>query len=557
MNRIFGKLLALCAVIILSTGCYEDLGSYQYEDINDISVTLPELVRVTLPPAGAVQCELKPEIKRTQSDNEDNLSFVWRKEVDTGKGREWREFSNERDYKFWVTAEETQQVKLRFEATDTITGVSDCQDVMIWKVQPFSAMWFVLQDVDNKSVLGSVDVSADNAVVDTDIRKTIMGDAADAPTEQLQGSPRFIMGYPNYGTGAGLYGSVVEVFTDEGGYMLDGTRLNVKYNYSQLLFAQQNAGLILKPEYAKADYGEVIINDGTFWHANSDGYSVFYPVKLDETAGETYKATHAVASFRRGGAVVYDALNKRFLYYDNRTLDGNISLAMRIRGGSYELYNINDTKLPKLKLINELNGYPNKFNPNSVEVDEMLYMGTNQDELGNTKAISIGRSGGSLKIYEISFDGYHDKGSSFCPGYSEFAPEGTPDSWSFAASANFERIFFYASGNKIFRVDMNRTIPKQYVVYSHPDERVVFSKLKFKSERVCSMNFVEGEYVSNNQFSDLGVAVKYPNGEYGLLELKLNNSGVIAKKENGEKAVAEHTGFKKIVDIAYTFKFSS
>ncbi|MEG0797129.1 MAG: PKD-like family lipoprotein, partial [Odoribacter sp.] len=543
MNKLYKSLLGIWVLVIFLSSCYDDLGSYNYKEINDIEVKLPSVVKVTLPIAGAVPCELKPEIKRSQSGGEENLSFLWRKEVNTGRGMAWQIFSKERNYKIWVKASDVEQVRVRFEVIDTVTHISACQNVEIRKVLPFSAVWFVLQEVNGKAVLGSADVSGEKVIIDKDIRRTLLGGAVDQAPESVEGTPRFILGYPNYSESNTPRIPVVEIFTDQGGYMLDGTKLNVKYDYEQLLFTRLNTGIKVKPEFAKADYGEIIINDGTFWHANSDGYSVFYPVKLDKEVGETYRATHAVASYRRGGAVVYDAQNKCFLYYDNRRLDLDKNTAMRIRGGNYGLYNVDDPALTQLTLLGNLFSYPNKFDPNHIDVDEMLYMGTNisNDFDPSTKAIAIGRKGEMLKIYEISFDGYYAKKSAICPAYSEFKPEGISNSWSLAASAKYDRTFFYASGNKIYRVDLNRKIPKQFLIYTHPEAGVQFSCLKFRSERICTMELVDDEnFISDKQSSDLGVAVTYPDGKYGVLELRLTDGGLLANEENGKVAVNEY-----------------
>lgn len=69
----------------------------------------------------------------------------------------------------------------------------------------------------------------------------------------------------------------------------------------------------------------------------------------------------------------------------------------------------------------------------------------------------------------------------------------TEDSWQFASSCYFNNIFFYASGNKVYRVDLNSFVPLETKIYEYPDPSSRITKMKFRHERIAEMSLDWGQ----------------------------------------------------------------
>ena len=116
-----------------------------------------------------------------------------------------------------------------------------------------------------------------------------------------------------------------------------------------------------------------------------------------------------------------------------------------------------------------------------------------------------------------------------------------------ATSAYFDRMFYYAVGNKIYRADLTRSTPRSYEIYAHPDPSVRITRLKFRSQREDRWDISGVSY--------LGGVAEYPDGNCSMLEMKLTAAGEIDKEEGTKDLmVYEFKGFKNVVDFVYAFK---
>ena len=77
--------------------------------------------------------------------------------------------------------------------------------------------------------------------------------------------------------------------------MLDGATLEERYAYNRmLLYKKLTNDTRYAPMYAEGDKrGECIIDDGVFWFAKPDGFSVYYPVKAAD--GDYYAERASLA----------------------------------------------------------------------------------------------------------------------------------------------------------------------------------------------------------------------------------------------------------------------
>ena len=113
----------------------------------------------------------------------------------------------------------------------------------------------------------------------------------------------------------------------------------------------------------------------------------------------------------------------------------------------------------------------------------------------------------------------------------------------FTTSYAYSRIFFFAVGNKVYKVDLNRGTPKMSMIYEHGDASARTAALKFKEVNKDEDN-------PNRYEMQLGVAFNLADGSGSVVELKLNAAGDV-KREEG--SMYEYKGFKTIVDIAYNY----
>lgn len=68
--------------LLLFSACYDDKGSYDYHDINEVAITLPTSQGVRLPKVDSVLVEITPDLKQTLVENESDLVFLWEKKLE-------------------------------------------------------------------------------------------------------------------------------------------------------------------------------------------------------------------------------------------------------------------------------------------------------------------------------------------------------------------------------------------------------------------------------------------------------------------------------------------
>ena len=76
-NDSMKKILVWGLLAVLGMACYDDLGNYDYNDINDMVLEMPRSVSVTIPKKDSVLVEVKAAV--TQLDRKDNANLTDRK----------------------------------------------------------------------------------------------------------------------------------------------------------------------------------------------------------------------------------------------------------------------------------------------------------------------------------------------------------------------------------------------------------------------------------------------------------------------------------------------
>ena len=82
MNNKIKNLLLIVSIAFSLTSCYEDLGNYDYHEINELEIGIP-MTSVRLPKVGeTAEVEIIPEISQTILQNEEHLEYLWEKGPD-------------------------------------------------------------------------------------------------------------------------------------------------------------------------------------------------------------------------------------------------------------------------------------------------------------------------------------------------------------------------------------------------------------------------------------------------------------------------------------------
>lgn len=563
---IWGLLAVLCMA------CYDDLGNYDYTDINDMMLEMPKSLSVIIPKKDSVLVTVRASVSQLDRKDNGNLSYLWKKNT---KGVTWTECGTDSICSLWVYPKDKGRITLRLAVTDKDQNIVTFGETIVNLVAAFNRCWFVLQDINGQSVLGAIDGEGESRVVNQDIYKKETGGV-------LVGKPLFLsvnnMHTTNmYDNTIATKETLVGVFTEGGtNYMLDGATLENRYTYDRMLYYKRivtddSLGIGLtnsNPIYAEGDSkGECIIDNGVFWYARPDGYSVYYPVKSANGAWgsspyEDYYAEMASMAYVSGGGlnIIFDSKNNRFLSHVNIENGGNeASWNMFIHEGMSEYYEVSGVlNKNRLEPIQEQAGYPNKFNPNDIGDKDVIYMGatTSRDE---PKILAVATFGSGLYAYEFSPEMMMGEKGANCSGYWELTPEAgnMEEKLPVATSAYFDRMFFYAVGNKIYRADLTRSTPRSYLIYEHPESSVRITKLKFRSQREDRWDISGGDNVEGipcDLVSYLGAVVEYSSGEGSVVEMKLSQAGEIKKDEAKLPMAYEYKGFGKIVDFIYAFR---
>lgn len=551
------KKLYICGAILLlsltAVSCYEDQGNYDYREINEVTVTLPKSTDVTVPHEGSVNVTLSPTVSQSKREGETGLEYEWRRREGTNTVT-WKVCGNNRELNIEIPSRSTESLYYRFAAKDTETGVTTYAETSLRMINPLENAWFILQEIDGRAVLGAIDGSGDGAIVYSDIYAELKGTGA-----QIPGSPRAICVNPELRHGARDHVlSVVYLLTSEGGGMLDSRTMDEVYGYNELLLGLKE-GEQIDPQFVKSDKAEIIINGGRMWYSAELEYSVYYPIKLDETLGSEYRLTQAM-SFVNEQTIVYDQMGGRFLWY-NRFENPGTLYGELIRNGEIQYYDPNGIRnRARLKSVGDLPDTPNAFDPDHP-AGEVLFMGTHSYMgigASDMQGLAIAGTSGSAQwtLYTFSDDGLYYGDRPRCPAVSTFTPSAgqQPGDWSFATSCFYNNMFFYGSGNRVYRVDLNSVVPLETLVYEHPDATSRIVQMHFRHERYASMDYdIEAMTTSiGDQPYWLGLAMENADGTGSVVEMRLKPSGEILK-ENDRQVVHTYDGFGKIIDIAYSF----
>ena len=526
---------------LLQTGCYDDKGDYDYHDVNMMEIVIPE-TKLRMPKEKAVEVSIMPQISQTLEQNEENLEFQWKRlnpNATLGSDRlaDYTDYSVGKECTITVEPNESNNIGLMLVVLDKRNGTTWYQTGEIAIIRPLNPCWFVLQEKEGKGVLGAIEGTPEGYYVYPDVFRSELN-----LSFPLEGKPLAVSARKDYGNSTlkqmlGFFGFTVSpalmLVTNQDLALLTPSTLITKYPSDKILFEPIEKGEPLNIGYYKMNaHGELFVNSGKAYCALMDGFCVPFSV-IQESGLPVISA--------------YGSYGKNFLFFDSEN-----HCFLRSSVPNYMAYMSNQatqnirrygTKWSDQKPVqtyfmssNELDAFdPNKIDP-SLEMRDIVTGGSQGDF---AYAIAAPQNGQELTVFKFS-----DEDPVCAARYrlalpSEVNIETTKFIASYAYTAN---LVFMASGNKLYRIDLDRGRAVELYQYE-ADPSAQITCLKFKdAENEEELGMSLGLGINT---ADKGVVV----------ELQLTVAGDVAREENSICVYEDpEQPIGKIVDISYNYE---
>ena len=479
-----------------------------------MAIVIPE-TKVRMPKEEAVEISIIPEISQTLEQNEENLVFQWKKTIEGKKAgsdrlSDYKDYSVGKECKVTVEPYESENIGLMLVITDKKNGTTWYQIGEVAIIRPLNPCWFVLQEKEGKGVLGAIEGTPEGYYVYPDGFKSELNQSF-----PLEGKPLAVSARKNYGDSflssmLGFFGFKVSpalmVVTDRGLALLTPSTLITRYPSNKILFEPAGKGEPLNIEFYKmSTHGELFVNSGKTYCAPMDGFCVPFSVKKESE----FPAISAYGSYG-GGFLFFDSESHRFL---SASIPGYYDYMMNQATQNIRNYG---TKWSDQKPVStySMSDESNLFDPDVIDQ--------------------------SLEIHDIA-----STNAKVNVETAKFAA-------SYAYTAN---LIFMTSGNKLYRIDLDRGRAIELYTYeTDPSAQIV--ALKFKdSESVREEDDDEetGEYKEKLGMS-LGLGIN--TADKGVVvELQLTVAGDVSREENSICVYEDPEQLiGKIVDISYNYE---
>ncbi len=549
------KIFCFLTVLFALAACVDDKGNYDYTDINEVEVVLPELYRRVYQEDQVVRVE--PELTQTMADNMENLEFSWKySTMSYGQARNQEEPVSTDP---WVDLEihEDDRVFNHYfwlEILDKTTGITYPFTTRVQVVSPFVNTWAILHDGDGSGTtakLGAVEYAIGNKpFTHTDL-------FAEFGYPALTGAP-VALGEDNQEKSelddfyyAGTQYNVLMLMTSNGaesGLYYPTTKFEP---YLNGMFIPQ----MVAPDYGASGFdpalttyvhkphsgfgGGSIVNDGKLYNWSGQGMKI-YAAKQDPEVAGTVEVTHAVRLGRV--TVLFDNAGKRFLYYENALNPlGNAKVSVA--------YNEATDNKAAMKLMDRTAN-------NQLALDnithEVLYMGALPRQVAtmapSIKSFAVANDGaGKSYIYLFSrTDDINNSGRASVLEIREVdTPAGMDNTSKFASGTAYNNMMFFSAGSKVYRYDFSTGVATLIYDHSAAGGGTVSAMRIAKQEPPTSTGIVfDTEAYGHDSGRSLGVA--FNRGSTGeFVTLNLDEAGVRVIDSE------VYTGFGLIKDIAF------
>lgn len=551
MKKIYLYILGLVSMTLVQS-CYDDKGNYDYHAVNDMKVEIPE-AKIRMPKENPATVTLTPELTQTLAENEDNLTFEWKKlkpdaKIGSMRLADYTDYSIGKICQVEVEPNNPESIGMMLIVTDKTTGQKWYQLGKVAVVKPLNPAWFVLQeDADQKGIVGAIEGNPDGFFAYADVFKSETGESF-----SLEGKPLAIAAKGNYGYSSmgGTMFANLTIATDKNIATYSPSTLTMKYGTNKILFENALNNVPVNLSYYKMDKkGEMFVTDKKAYFAYDDGWCVPYSVydKQVNSDGEeeqvaflpTCSATFsnyvlaynpATHRFRIGSA--FSSMMDYFLtsYYNSQYY----------RRGSSQW---KDKKPLVFRDLSEDADGNYAFDPSNVDASLQILDILRGGDNGNY-AYAVMASEGASQITVFRFSNADDP---LCAGkYTiDLDPSIDLKTAKFAASQAYSAHFiFMAAGNSVYRIDMERQ--KIEKIYSYDADA---------NAKIACLKFRDPEDAENGNGMILGFGINTSAGQGFLGELKLTIAGDVDRSENASYIFQDaNNRFGKIVDISYNYE---
>ena len=550
MKKIYLYILGLVSMTLVQS-CYDDKGNYDYHAVNDMKVEIPE-AKIRMPKENPATVTLTPELTQTLAENEDNLTFEWKKlkpdaKIGSMRLADYTDYSTGKICQVEVEPNNPESIGMMLIVTDKTTGQKWYQLGKVAVVKPLNPAWFVLQeDADQKGIVGAIEGNPDGFFAYADVFKSETGESF-----SLEGKPLAIAAKGNYGYGSmgGTKFANLTIATDKNIATYSPSTLTMKYGTNKILFENALNNVPVNLSYYKMDKkGEMFVTDKKAYFAYDDGWCVPYSVydkQVNSDGEEEQVAFLPTCSATFSNYVLaYNPATHRF------RIGSAFSSMMDYFGTSYyysQYYRRGSQWKDKKPLVfrdlSEDADGNYAFDPSNVDASLQILDILRGGDNGNY-AYAVMASEGASQITVFRFSNADDP---LCAGkYTiDLDPSIDLKTAKFAASQAYSAHFiFMAAGNSVYRIDMERQ--KIEKIYSYDADA---------NAKIACLKFRDPEDAENGNGMILGFGINTSAGQGLLGELKLTIAGDVDRSENASYIFQDaNNRFGKIVDISYNYE---
>lgn len=550
MKKIYLYILGLVSMTLVQS-CYDDKGNYDYHAVNDMKVEIPE-AKIRMPKENPATVTLTPELTQTLAENEDNLTFEWKKlnkdaKIGSMRLADYTDYSIGKICQVVVEPNNPESIGMMLIVTDKATGQKWYQLGKVAVVKPLNPAWFVLQeDADQKGIVGAIEGDPDGFFAYADVFKSETGESF-----SLEGKPLAIAAKGNYGYSSmgGTMFANLTIATDKNIATYSPSTLTMKYGTNKILFENALNNVPVNLSYYKMDKkGEMFVTDKKAYFAYDDGWCVPYSVydkQVNSDGEEEQVAFLPTCSATFSNYVLaYNPATHRF------RIGSAFSSMMDYFGTSYyysQYYRKGSQWKDKKPLVfrdlSEDADGNYAFDPSNVDASLQILDILRGGDNGNY-AYAVMASEGASQITVFRFSNADDP---LCAGkYTiDLDPSIDLKTAKFAASQAYSAHFiFMAAGNSVYRIDMERQ--KIEKIYSYDADA---------NAKIACLKFRDPEDAENGNGMILGFGINTSAGQGLLGELKLTIAGDVDRSENASYIFQDaNNRFGKIVDISYNYE---
>lgn len=536
--------LLLCIAGYMFVSCYEDKGNYTYnEDIHDITVKLNSSYGLRKSDE-VMTYTITPEITTVDGDKS-YLEYVWIMTNDqTGIAD---------------TASVTESVTVEIDpnssdfsysysfllyVTDTRTNGMTMVPTTLEIAKPFEYSWVVLHETDDHAELGTVEYIGSTVLVSPTAYTDEQG-------KSFSGKPlRLGLIKNSIESGYWEYSAVSQVFVvttdlDESGLLNQINHFELKASWNELIHSSQIGDIDFNDiQFASGDAGMFAISNGIPFQNN---YSS--PMMFELGTGTVFEGDYYISKCAAGPnrGIGYDKTGHRF-----------VSMTYSSEWSGYRMPTdpFSGGEISEIRQADD-----NAANPSQISADETIigfvngyrYSYSNPAAWLKFSVYAYGITSSNLShVYVFRYAPLLSAsyGAPMPYMYTFETPDGITEGTPMTSSYEFNNIIFYASGNRIYKLDISTG--ESTIIYSHEDPAAEITALRMAVEGYTDSGsgFTDSSNYGHPYSRCLGAGVNTSDGSGEVVILQLNTAGRIDDDQKFPSTQI-YKGFGKITDIDF------